>query len=141
MTAPIEAPPPTFRHLINTRPRADTCPTCRHIVITARTRGWPTTADPQPLNNLGEAAALLAGRATFNLHHDRLTRRDHFRIAGNRQPRGTVIATHRCGHTAPPQHRDPTITVDSKRLEAAAIALCVHTLGAQVLGVDESPPF
>lgn len=72
---------------------------------------FPTTADPTPLSPLGEALALLAGRATLHLRATPdggryLDRRDRWQIQG--EPAGTanrlfpfdVVAAHVC-HSPP----------------------------------------
>jgi hypothetical protein len=64
--------------------------------------GLDLTADPQPQSALGEAVALMTGRATVELRwrydHYEIARRDHFRIRGS--PAGTngldVLIVHEC---------------------------------------------
>lgn len=97
-----------------------TCPDCRASII----RGLDddrcallATVDPQPLSPLGEALALIEGRYTVTLRHDRgrlvLDTRDSFHIKGS--PAGTrhgedVLRMHRCG--SPPL--EPPLTTDSR---------------------------
>lgn len=85
--------------------RAVSCPKCRrHVMrgINDSFGGWVVMADPEPLSKLGEALALLGGRATVELRWlgDRyeIDQRDHFRIRG--RPAGTngidVLVIHEC---------------------------------------------
>lgn len=78
------------------------CPRCKHPVLSgldddnaART----AHADPTPINAIGEALALLSGRATFDLTSGdgkkQLWRRDQWNIAGRRKY--PVLPEHRCG--------------------------------------------
>lgn len=86
------------------------CLDCRAQVIRgldSDPAGLPVTCDPQPLDQLGEALALVAGRSTYGLTRtaDRwqLDQRSRWRIAGGR--RALVLAAHRCG--APPLPAEP----------------------------------
>jgi hypothetical protein len=92
-----------------------TCRTCRARVV----RGLdgdrcalPRTCDPQPVDAVGEALALVGGRATFTLTRAtgqwRLDTRDEYRIAGRRL--GVVLAEHQCH--APPLPTTPTTDPD-----------------------------
>lgn len=85
--------------------RAVRCPKCRRAIfqgIGADWGGYVVQADPEPLSPLGEALALLSGRATVELRWlgDRyeLDCRDHFRITGT--PAGTngidILVRHDC---------------------------------------------
>lgn len=63
-----------------------------------------SAVDPEPLNQLGEALALLEGRYTLSLRRDGrgfvLDRRHRFEIAAKpagTQPRTDVVREHRCG--------------------------------------------
>jgi hypothetical protein len=86
------------------RTLAEHCPKCRRVVMTGPNAdtGLDLTADPQPLTALGEALALMAGRATVELRwrydHYEIAGRDHFRIRGS--PAGTngldVLIVHEC---------------------------------------------
>jgi hypothetical protein len=54
------------------------------------------TIDPQPLDELGELAAILDGRRTYALERDRrIHQRDRWRV-GQRLGLDTVHADHRC---------------------------------------------
>jgi hypothetical protein len=84
------------------------CPICGHVILT----GWDAyddyagryKTDPAQLDTMGELAAVLTGRHTFELRTDAdgnktISRRDHHRIlaspaSGHRWP---VIPQHRCG--------------------------------------------
>ncbi|KAB2347319.1 hypothetical protein [Actinomadura rudentiformis] len=78
------------------------CPRCYAPILTgldddnaART----ARADPTPITPLGEAVALLAGRATYDLlapyGRRELWRRDQWHISGARKH--PVLPEHRCG--------------------------------------------
>lgn len=92
---------------IGRRVRATACPTCRQPTLTgldADTAAFTATADPAPLDPLGEALAVLAGRTTYELHHAgsrlELERRDSFAMRTPAGAKTDVLAEHRCG--APP---------------------------------------
>lgn len=84
------------------------CPTCTTTVLAALdadTCARRVTADPLPLSPLGEALALIGGRATYALWYWggrlELNHRTSFHIKGT--PAGTtdrfdVVAEHRCGY-------------------------------------------
>lgn len=64
--------------------------------------------DPEPLNGLGEALAVLEGRGTWALHREQsryvLDTRDSHEIAAHpatSQPREDVLREHRCSTAAP----------------------------------------
>ena len=70
--------------------------------------------DPQPISPLGEAAAVLDGRDTYDVWGRfgvELDHRDATRIAGPR--RWPVVAAHQCG--APPLPADPTVPPHARR--------------------------
>ena len=86
--------------------KAEFCGRCGRSVmvgLNARFGGFEIEADPQPLTAVGEAVALMAGRATVSLawvgDHYEIDSRDHFRIRGS--PAGTnrldVLVVHDCG--------------------------------------------
>lgn len=97
--------------------RARWCPGCRTPILTgldADQCALLAKADPTPLTALGEAMALLDGRATYTLTRDHgrsivtLSRRTAGTIT--RQPAGAdvasllawdIIGEHRCGQTTP----------------------------------------
>ena len=87
------------QYLITEPAKAAECIRCGSQVITAITGGLTTVTDVSPLSVNEEIAALLVGRATFDLQADGkqvyLEWRDLTRIrAGRRYP---VVAGHRCG--------------------------------------------
>lgn len=90
------------------------CPTCHANVLTgldADRCALPVTADPTPLDAVGELLAVTTGRATLDLTLSplRLDHRDRWRIRSRRP--AVVLAEHRCGQplpaasTPPPQLR------------------------------------
>lgn len=86
-------------HLVTTTARATTHH-CGQIVLEGISGGLTTTVDPTPLTALGELAALLTGRWTYDLAPSReLHHRDRWRIQRRQPP---VLAAHRCGHPPPP---------------------------------------
>jgi hypothetical protein len=116
----------TGPHFITTAPSPIDCPSCRRPILAATVGGLDRHVDPTPLNPAGELAALLTGRATYDLagaRRDHLIRRNVHRIgAATGLP---VLADHTC--TPPtPGH------VDQARLEAAE---------GPVVAADDRPPF
>jgi hypothetical protein len=85
-------------HLITTKTRVTTH-RCGRIVFDAIVEGLPVHADPTPLTPIGELAALLAGRRTYDLARRELWHRDRWRICRREHP---VVADHRCGIPPPP---------------------------------------
>ncbi|SRR6266702_2291065 len=86
------------QYLITEPAKAAECTRCHTQVICAVTGGLTTITDTQPLSVNEEIAALLGGRATFDLHATGtrvfLEWRDITRIrAGRRFP---VVALHQC---------------------------------------------
>lgn len=73
------------------------------------------TADPQPIDQLGEALALLAGRSSYSLlRRDSawsLSPRDEYRIRAGKP--ATVLAEHRCG--SPPLPAGPPLPEPIRR--------------------------
>ncbi|MDN3356061.1 hypothetical protein [Actinomadura sp. DC4] len=76
------------------------CPRCRCLVIRALDEAvcaFDVRLDPEPLAEIGELNALLAGRMSYDLipiagHHE-IAARDQWRIRNRKYP---VLATHRC---------------------------------------------
>lgn len=103
------------------RARPDRCKTCRATVV----KGWTdepcailASADPTPLSNLGEALALLQGRATYDLARRggryELDHRESDHIASSPpetpdawRRNADVLAEHRC-------HADPLPSIESR---------------------------
>jgi hypothetical protein len=86
------------QHLINTPAKTGECSRCGAIILTAITGGLTTVTDIQPLSVDEEIAALLLGRATFDLQQTGtqtyLEWRDLTRIrAGRNHP---IVAIHQC---------------------------------------------
>ena len=92
--------------------RTRECPHCRAVVLAGLDRDWlalDTTLDAQPVDNLGEALALIQGRRTFDLRptrshgsHGRLMEeRNAWRISNPWQLPYPVHAEHRCGQPLP----------------------------------------
>lgn len=91
---------------------AGRCHHCHTPVVRgldADVAGLPITADPQPVDQLGEAIALIAGRGSYDLAHNggrwQLSHRDQWRIRAGRP--ATVLAGHQCG--SPPLPPGPPI--------------------------------
>ncbi|WP_394425504.1 hypothetical protein [Streptomyces sp. SGAir0957] len=85
------------------RTREGTCPRCHSPVLRARVgrvAALDVTADPTPLDPLGELLARLDGRLTWHLTTSalgaqRITWRDQFHIRAG-PAKHPVIADHRC---------------------------------------------
>lgn len=82
--------------------RLRTCPRCGAPVLLgldAERAGTRAAADPTPIDAMGEAMALINGRATFDLMKTggrmELNWRDAFAIEGER--RWPVVPAHSCG--------------------------------------------
>jgi hypothetical protein len=102
------------RHLVSTPAAATTCRKCRRIVLAGWSDGFMVRTDPQPLNALGELAALVAGKRTYNV--SAVTRllwlRDTYNI-GRRDHQ--VLADHICGAAQPPpEYRAPPTAVQAR---------------------------
>jgi len=82
------------------RPR--TCPHCHRATLAALDE--ITTArvdlDPAPINAIGEAVAILSGRATYGIFYGEPTERDGREITYRPADIRPIYATHRCH--APP---------------------------------------
>lgn len=97
---------------ISRRARGRHCRTCRAPILTGLDDdrcGLPVTADPAPIDEVGELIALAAGRRTFDLRQRptlRLNHRPTWRIGKPRQH--DVLAEHRCG--------EPHLPTTSSRL-------------------------
>lgn len=120
MTTQTAPAPWLVDHLVHTgvmtetgltrRARPRPCPHCSTWVITgldADTLALEAACDPQPLNTLGEAMALVAGRRTLNLTRTRgrLELEQRWADHVESQPAGTgradVLAEHVCGQPIP----------------------------------------
>lgn len=100
---------------VSRRARLHPCRTCGRPIVSgldANVCALTGHADPEPLTAAGEVAALLDGRATYELT-DRVDRSEldarsawdiRARPAGHSPP---VLAGHRCGAPVPPDWRAP----------------------------------
>lgn len=84
--------------------RARRCRTCRKYVLAGLDSdrcALPVAVDPDPLSALGEAAALIAGRATYALRfwsgRLELDHRNQYEIRAGGDRRRDVLADHLCG--------------------------------------------
>lgn len=94
------------------RARATVCPRCHQPVLTGLDEdrcAFTATTDPVALTTVGEALALISGRATYQLtgRPPHLLHRDQWRISGQPADTAIVLPSHQCG--APPL---PTRAVD-----------------------------
>lgn len=127
----------TGPHFITTRPALIPCAHCPAHLLAATVLGIDRHIDTVPLTPAGELAALLTGRATYNLaglNRDHLVRRTVHHIRGGNR-RLPVVADHNCRPTDPGH-------VDHVHLEAA-VALVQHLLGGQLIttGGTDAPPY
>lgn len=85
---------PRFDFLITKAPTATTCSRCSAPLLAATVGGLDVRVDPVALNDLGELAALMGGRRTYEVRGEWLILRrpEHIR-AGNRGP---VLGAHAC---------------------------------------------
>lgn len=122
----------TGPHLITTAPNVITCRSCGRPLLAVTVGGLDRHVDPAPLTELGELAALMSGRVTYDLSGslaDHLIRRTVHRIA---VPRGLpVVAEHRCDSQPDSTH------VDHGHLDRA-VGLVRRLLGGEV--IDEGNP-
>ena len=95
------------QHLITQPAKPGKCTRCGALILTAISGGLTTVTGPQSLTINQEIAALIAGRATFDLvvtgHSVFLEWRDLTRIRTGR--RYTVVAIHECPLGATPGTR------------------------------------
>lgn len=120
----------TCRRVVNQR----TGQMCNRLVLAATVTGIDRHVDPATLNDAGELAALMAGRATYHLAtQDYLVRRtvEHIRGESVKRP---VLADHICARVDP-RHVDEAWT-------AYSVALITSLLGGSVIpaGDDGGPP-
>ena len=120
---------------ITTAPSLINCPRCNRPVMAATVRGLDEHLDTAMLNPLGELAALLEGRRTFDLRGDYIGLRNKEKIASGKRD-SPVVARHACKDT-PPEHMDPAWM-------EAAIMIVVQACGGVIVGSDvgpSEPPF
>lgn len=112
-------------HFITTAPSLTVCAGCRTPILAVTVGGLDRHIDLTPLTDAGELAALLAGRATYDLRGEHLIRRYVERVAAGRREL-PVLAGHAC-RVIDPGHVD----------QAAAGA--VAGLLARLAGADDAP--
>lgn len=114
---------------LSRRARPRPCPLCRTWTVAGiddDIAAFSTHADPTPLNQLGEVAALIAGRRTVELVHTggrlQLEQRwaDHIETRPAGQGRYDVLAVHACGQPIPD---DPALTLTSAHAPSPAASL------------------
>ncbi len=123
----------TGEHLITTSPNLITCKQCGTAVMAATIGGIDRHVDFDTLNELGELAALLEGRRTFEVSGSLLIRRDvtHIKAGRSNLP---VVAEHA-------HKRTPAEHVDQSHQEAA-VKLLKRLMGATVIADNiTTPPF
>lgn len=120
-------------HMITTAPKLTVCWKCKRPVLAATLGGIDRRVDTATLNDAGELAALLEGRATFGLvGGEYLARRTVAHIKSDRQL--PVLAEHACKEI-PDHHIEHAWML-------AAQALILSTIGATVSPVTgDQPPF
>jgi len=122
--------------LITTSPTLIRCARCNRPVLAATVGGLDRHVDPATLNQAGELAAILEGRATYFLAtEDYLVRRtvEHIKGASVQRP---VLADHAC-RSVDTRHVDEAWT-------AYGVALISHLLGGTVIPAGDDggePPF
>lgn len=122
-------------HLITTAPSLTVCRRCKRPVLAATVGGIDRHVDTATLNDVGELAALIEGRATYALvAHDYLSRRTVHDISAG-APKHPVLADHVCKEI-PDHHIEHAWTL-------AAKALAISALGATIPGAgdDVACPF
>lgn len=121
-------------HLITTAPSLTKCRSCNRQMLAATIGGVDRHVDTATMNDVGELAALVEGRATFALvTHDYLVRRTVHHISAGTGQR-PVLAEHTCRPT-PDHHIDHAWTL-------AALAMLQSALGARVIAdLGDTPPF
>lgn len=121
--------------MITTTPSLITCRRCHTPVLAATVGGLDRHVDTATLNDVGELAALVEGRATFTLAaEDYLARRTVHHIAAG-PARRPVLAEHNCRPT-PDHHIDHAWTLVAQALLSSVLGVTVPT-GAN----DSTPPF
>lgn len=105
------------------RVKARTCP-CGSQILTGLDADWlgiNTTLDAQPVDQLGEALALLQGRRTYNLrptggyndHGRAMEERNAWRISHPTRRPWPIHAEHRCHSPLPVADQTPTSKTDT----------------------------
>ncbi len=80
--------------------------------LDADNAGWPAKCDPGPIDEIGEAIALMNGRPTYDLTGDTRRKELEYRYEWNikRARKYPVLATHKCG--APPLPAAPPPVIE-----------------------------
>lgn len=118
-------------YLITTSPTMTACSRCRRPMLAATVAGLDRHVDTATLNPTGELAALVSGRATYELHGEQLVRRGVEKL---RMPHPTlpVLADHDCA-PVPSEHIDAA-------QHAAAMVLVMQLLGGSLVSDTDGPP-
>lgn len=120
--------------LITTSPSLITCRRCNRPVLAATVGGLDRHVDTATLNDVGELAALVEGRATYSLvAEDYLSRRSVHDIAAGPAKR-PVLAEHSCTPT-PDHHVNHAWTLVAQALLSSVLGVTVPT------GANVTPPF
>ena len=122
--------------LITTAPSLITCRRCKQPVLAATVGGMDVHVDTATLNDVGELAALIEGRTTYELvTADYLVRRSTHHISAG-PAKHPVLATHSCAPT-PEHHVNHAWTLAAQALLSTALGLTVSPDGAS----DDDPPY
>lgn len=88
-----------FKHFETTSPAVVICWRCGRPTIYGLAEGVIARADPNPIDQVGEIRAVIAGRATYTLRRTGLIQRDASRRADDTLA-APVLASHVCPLTA-----------------------------------------
>lgn len=119
-------------YLITTYPSLTKCSKCRRMVLAVTVTGLDRHIDPTALNEVGELAALIEGRKSYELHASTMVSRGKYQLGRPRLVNTPVMADHNC--KTPPQAH-----CDQQEMDRA-LALVRRLLGAEEVVADE-PPF
>lgn len=128
MTRQLSAGP----FLITTAPSLTKCSRCRRMVLAVTINGFDRHVDPAALNQMGELAALMSGRKSYELHGELLVHRTVAKLGSPRVAGLPVMAEHAC-QAVSPAHCDQEVMEQ-------ALALVKRLLGAEIVLPDQ-PPF
>jgi hypothetical protein len=121
-------------HLITTRPTVTRCGRCRRTILAATIGGIDRHIEPTTLNDLGELAALVAGKTTYDQRSELIIRRGVDKLRQPRHPHVPVLADHDCQPV-------PEEYVDQSHMYLA-MALVATKLGATLVSdTAQRPPF
>jgi hypothetical protein len=119
-------------YLITTYPSLTKCAKCRRMVLAVTVNGLDRHIDPTALNEVGELAALIEGRKSYELHSSTMVSRGKCQLGRPRREGLLVMADHNC-RTPPQAHCD-------QQYMDRALALVRRLLGAEEVTPME-PPF